>query len=139
MPAAGENVPHDSARGHVSGESLYVDDIAPAAGELTVGFVWSPLAHAVIRSLDVEQPCVEGGGIDVRRQQLADLRVHDVEGRLRLPQRVVAVEPDALEPAHLDHCHATASVSSRASRACRRRSSGYPTTAMPAKRNHWTA
>ena len=54
MPVVGRNVPHDSAIGHVTGESLYVDDIAPAPGELLVDFLWSPLAHARIRSLDVE-------------------------------------------------------------------------------------
>jgi xanthine dehydrogenase large subunit len=54
MSVVGRNVPHDSARGHVTGESLYVDDLAPAAGELIVDFLWSPLAHARIKSLDVE-------------------------------------------------------------------------------------
>jgi xanthine dehydrogenase large subunit len=54
MPVVGRNVPHDSAIGHVTGESLYIDDIAPSAGELLVDFLWSPFAHARIRSLDVE-------------------------------------------------------------------------------------
>jgi xanthine dehydrogenase large subunit len=54
MPVVGRNVPHDSAVGHVTGQSIYVDDIAPAAGELVVDFLWSPFARARIRSLDVE-------------------------------------------------------------------------------------
>lgn len=54
MPVVGRNVPHDSAVGHVTGESLYVDDIAPVPGELLVDFLYSPFAHARIRSLDVE-------------------------------------------------------------------------------------
>ncbi|HEV8657648.1 MAG TPA: xanthine dehydrogenase molybdopterin binding subunit [Thermoanaerobaculia bacterium] len=54
MPVVGRNVPHDSAVGHVTGESLYVDDIAPAVGEVVVDFLWSPFAHARIRSLDIE-------------------------------------------------------------------------------------
>ncbi|HEX9162942.1 MAG TPA: xanthine dehydrogenase molybdopterin binding subunit [Thermoanaerobaculia bacterium] len=54
MPVVGRNVPHDSAVGHVTGQSIYVDDIAPAAGELIVDFLWSPLAHARIRALDLE-------------------------------------------------------------------------------------
>ncbi|HSP35418.1 MAG TPA: molybdopterin cofactor-binding domain-containing protein, partial [Thermoanaerobaculia bacterium] len=54
MPVVGKNVPHDSAVGHVTGESVYVDDIAPVHNELVVEFHWSPLAHARIRSLDVE-------------------------------------------------------------------------------------
>src|SRR5512142_3342602 len=54
MPVVGKNVPHDSAIGHVTGRSMYVDDLAPAAGELVIDFLWSPLAHARIRSLDLE-------------------------------------------------------------------------------------
>ncbi|MFZ2490595.1 MAG: molybdopterin cofactor-binding domain-containing protein, partial [Thermoanaerobaculia bacterium] len=45
--------PHDSARGHVTGRSLFIDDIPPAADELLVGFFWSPVAHGLIRSLDL--------------------------------------------------------------------------------------
>jgi len=54
MPVVGKNVPHDSAVGHVTGESIYIDDIAPLPNELLVDFLWSPFAHAHIRSLDVE-------------------------------------------------------------------------------------
>ena len=50
----GKDVPHDSARGHVSGESLYVDDLPRLANELQAGFWWSPIAHGRIRSLDLE-------------------------------------------------------------------------------------
>ena len=55
----GKDVPHDSARGHVTGESLYVDDIPPMAGELVVDFVWSPFAHARITSIDLP-PSIPG-------------------------------------------------------------------------------
>ena len=51
----GKNVVHDSARGHVTGQSLYVDDIPPLHGELLVDFVWSPFSHARVRSIDVEE------------------------------------------------------------------------------------
>ena len=51
----GKDVPHDSARGHVTGESLYVDDIPPLPGELVVDFVWSPFARARIRSIDLSE------------------------------------------------------------------------------------
>jgi len=50
----GKDVPHDSARGHVTGESVYIDDVLPLPDELLVDFVWSPFAHARIRSLDLE-------------------------------------------------------------------------------------
>src|SRR5437763_13897907 len=54
MPSVGTNIPHDSARGHVSGESVYIDDMPPARGELLVDFVWSPVAHGRIRAIDLD-------------------------------------------------------------------------------------
>lgn len=62
MPVVGKNVPHDSAIGHVTGDSIYVDDMPFAAGELLVDFLWSPFAHARIRSLDIE-PALEVRGV----------------------------------------------------------------------------
>jgi xanthine dehydrogenase large subunit len=53
MGSVGKNIPHDSAAGHVSGESIYIDDIPPAHGELTVDFFWSPVSLGRIRSLDL--------------------------------------------------------------------------------------
>ena len=55
MATVGKDVPHDSARGHVTGESIYVDDVPPQFGELIVDFVWCPYAHARIVSVDVEE------------------------------------------------------------------------------------
>lgn len=54
MPSVGKNIPHDSAVGHVSGESIYIDDVAPLRGELIVDFVWSPVAHGRIRGIDLD-------------------------------------------------------------------------------------
>ncbi len=54
MPTVGQNIPHDSARGHVTGESVYIDDIPFAKNELIVDFLWSPVAHGRIRALDIE-------------------------------------------------------------------------------------
>jgi xanthine dehydrogenase large subunit len=53
MPSVGTNIPHDSAVGHVTGESIYIDDMSPLRGELLVDFVWSPVAHGRIRSIDM--------------------------------------------------------------------------------------
>ena len=55
MTAVGKNIPHDSARGHVTGESIYIDDMAPLRGELLVDFFWSPVAHGRIRSLNLDK------------------------------------------------------------------------------------
>jgi len=57
MPTVGKNVPHDSARGHVTGQSIYVDDVTPAKNALVVDFVGSPVAHGRIRSVDTAAAC----------------------------------------------------------------------------------
>jgi xanthine dehydrogenase large subunit len=54
MPTVGRNIPHDSALGHVTGQSIYIDDIPVARNELIVDFFWSPLAHGRIKALDLE-------------------------------------------------------------------------------------
>ena len=52
MPVIGTSIPHDSAAGHVSGESVFLDDVRPIHGELLVDFVGSPVAHGRVRSID---------------------------------------------------------------------------------------
>ena len=52
MSVVGKNIPHDSAAGHVSGESIYIDDMPPAKNELLVDFYWAKVAHGRIKSLD---------------------------------------------------------------------------------------
>ncbi|MBX7219131.1 MAG: xanthine dehydrogenase molybdopterin binding subunit [Blastocatellia bacterium] len=55
MPVVGKNIPHDSARGHVSGESLYIDDMPFARNELLVDFVGSPFAHGKLIDIDLSE------------------------------------------------------------------------------------
>jgi xanthine dehydrogenase large subunit len=57
MTAVGKNIPHDSARGYVTGEAIYVDDTPFARNELLVDFFWSPIAHGRIRALDTTAAC----------------------------------------------------------------------------------
>jgi xanthine dehydrogenase large subunit len=45
-------VPHDSARGHATGEALYVDDLPAQGGELFVDFVGAPCARGRLLSID---------------------------------------------------------------------------------------
>ena len=52
MKVVGKEVPHDSARGHVTGEALFVDDLASTQNELIVDFIASPVAHGKIKSLN---------------------------------------------------------------------------------------
>ena len=56
-----KNIPHDSAALHVSGQSIYIDDMPYQHNELLVGFIGSPYAHGRILSLDYSQAAaVEG-------------------------------------------------------------------------------
>jgi xanthine dehydrogenase large subunit len=57
MSSVGTNIPHDSARGHATGESIYVDDMPPLHGEVIVDFYWSPVAHGRIRAVDTTRAC----------------------------------------------------------------------------------
>ncbi len=52
MSTLGKPVPHDSARDHVTGAAVYLDDLPPVRGELLVECVGSPVAHGRIRALD---------------------------------------------------------------------------------------
>lgn len=61
MSAVGKDLPHDSAKGHVTGESVYIDDFPPARGELLVDFYYAPVSKATIKSLDLtEAEKIEG-------------------------------------------------------------------------------
>lgn len=53
MRHIGKDIPHESAAGHVSGESMFLDDLAPLAGELLAGIIPSPLAHGTLKRLDL--------------------------------------------------------------------------------------
>ncbi len=54
MPTVGQKLPHDSARGHVTGEALYIEDLPATVGELWVECVGSPVAAGRIAAIDVE-------------------------------------------------------------------------------------
>ncbi len=51
----GAAVGHDSARKHVSGEAVYIDDIAEPPGTLHIYIAMSERAHAAVRTLDVSR------------------------------------------------------------------------------------
>lgn len=55
MSIVGKNIPHDSAKGHVSGESVFIDDMPFAKNELYVDFLGSPYAHAKINNVDLNE------------------------------------------------------------------------------------
>ena len=49
--SVGQNIPHDSAHGHVNGQSIYIDDMPWARNELIVDFLGSPVAHGRLLSI----------------------------------------------------------------------------------------
>ena len=53
LHAVRRGLPHDSARGHVTGEALYVDDLPWPPGLLHLAFGLSTQAHARIRAMDL--------------------------------------------------------------------------------------
>lgn len=57
----GTNIPHDSARGHVTGESVYIDDRPKFNNEVEVFVIGAPVAHAEVLSIDFKEALkVEG-------------------------------------------------------------------------------
>jgi xanthine dehydrogenase large subunit len=62
MSITGKAVPHESARGHVTGDALYTDDLAGNfPGLLHAWPVMAPHAHALLLSLDVSASLEEPG------------------------------------------------------------------------------
>ncbi len=53
MNAVGQNIPHDSARGHVAGESVFIDDMPPMKNELLVDFLPAPIAAGKLIGIDL--------------------------------------------------------------------------------------
>ena len=53
MAFIGKNIAHDSAATHVTGESIFLDDLPPLHGELFAGVVSSPVAHGRLKKLDL--------------------------------------------------------------------------------------
>lgn len=53
MESVGRSYPHESARGHVTGQAPYIDDMPRLPGELIVDFVGSPVAHGEVLGVDI--------------------------------------------------------------------------------------
>lgn len=54
MSVVGKDIAHEAAATHVSGESLFLDDLPPLHGELTAAIVPCPVAHGRLKRIDVE-------------------------------------------------------------------------------------
>jgi xanthine dehydrogenase large subunit len=69
-----QSVKHDSARGHVSGGALYIDDVPLPPSGLEAALVLSPHAHARIKSIDFTKALAAPGVI-------AAIRASDIPGK----------------------------------------------------------
>jgi xanthine dehydrogenase large subunit len=54
-PEAGRARPHESAHLHVAGAAPYIDDLPELAGTLHAALGLSPVAHGVLKAIDVER------------------------------------------------------------------------------------
>ncbi|MSP16960.1 MAG: xanthine dehydrogenase molybdopterin binding subunit [Myxococcales bacterium] len=63
--SSASELPHDSAHTHVAGTSEFIDDRARLAGELEVVVLFSPHAHARIKSIRTEQALAIPGVVAV--------------------------------------------------------------------------
>jgi xanthine dehydrogenase large subunit len=69
MPFSGQPIPHESAQGHVTGDALYVDDLAGRFPNLLHAWpVVAPHAHALVTLLDVSPALEEPGVFSVLSQ-----------------------------------------------------------------------
>jgi xanthine dehydrogenase large subunit len=79
--------PHDSSHTHVRGESEFVDDRPEVAGELHVGVVYSPHAHAKIVEIDSRAALAAPGCVGVFTAK--DI-AHNLWGTIFKDQPVIA-------------------------------------------------
>jgi len=90
MKVVGKQVPHDSAVGHVTGEALFVDDLAFTQNELIVDFIASPVAHGKIKSINTAELSQLDGIAGVFT--FADIPGHNLYGPVIQDERFLAEE-----------------------------------------------
>lgn len=97
MKHVGQNVPHDSAHLHVAGQSVFVDDMPPLQGEVVVGIVPSPKAHAKIIRVDAADARRVPGVLAVLTHR--DIPGHNIFGAVVHDEYLLA-EEEALYIGH---------------------------------------
>jgi xanthine dehydrogenase large subunit len=90
MKVVGQNIPHDSARGHVTGESIFIDDMPPARQEVIVDFVGSPVAHGRLRSIDLSAALSVPGVVAVFTHK--DITGHNLFGPIFKDEHLLVEE-----------------------------------------------
>jgi xanthine dehydrogenase large subunit len=90
---AGSSRPHESAHLHVAGEATYTDDIPELAGTLHAALGLSPVAHGVLKRIDVDALRALPGVVDV--VTAADIPGTNDCGSLVHDDPILAGEPGA--------------------------------------------
>src|SRR5687768_1975959 len=94
MTSVGKDIAHDSAVTHVTGESVFLDDLPPLAGELLAGIVPSPLAHGRVRRLDLSAATSIPGVVAVLTHR--DIPGHNLFGAGGVKDELLLVEDEAV-------------------------------------------
>ncbi len=90
MSCVGKTIPHDSARGHVTGKADYLEDLPRYENELIVGLVGSPVASGKICSVDIDAALKIPGVISVLTH--VDIPGHKIFGPLFQDEPVLAID-----------------------------------------------
>lgn len=67
--SVGKNIPHDSARTHVSGESVFIDDRPFLKNEMVCGFLGAPVAHGRLKNIDCSKAKLVPGILGIYTHQ----------------------------------------------------------------------
>ncbi len=90
MTYVGKTIPHDSARGHVTGKADYLDDLPRYENELLVGVVGSPVAAGTICSVDLEAAKKVPGVVAILTHE--DIPGHKLFGPLFQDEPFLAID-----------------------------------------------
>ncbi|MEL6437070.1 MAG: xanthine dehydrogenase molybdopterin binding subunit [Pseudomonadota bacterium] len=71
----GKGIAHDSAKKHVRGEAIYIDDMPEVPGTLHAALVLSPVAHGILREIDPSKALAMDGVVDFAAA--ADIKGHN--------------------------------------------------------------
>ncbi len=88
--AVGQSLPHDASRGHVTGQSLFLDDLPTQAGELLVGVIGSPVACGRIVSVDTSHASLIPGVVGLYTYR--DIPGHNQFGPIVADEYLLAEE-----------------------------------------------
>ena len=90
MPSVGKDIPNDSSAGHVSGQSIFLDDVPPARGELLVDMLGSPVAYGRVKCVDLSEAATVPGVVALLTH--LDIPGHNHFGPILKDEHLLAAE-----------------------------------------------